>query len=219
MIIARVPFYFVKEISKILVPVSIVFVLIWLFSFGSGVILFAIRIPLTNFVLVGTSLGLLWGVLTDLRLATMLLSTLTILSATSESELVAGFLGLRVPYIVAFAFSLAFRFTALVGGDVSTIQEARRARGLPEKLGVIGGVKTIASLLVPLVLVTVRRIQTTTNAIEVRAFIPGAPRTSYVSSEVSSSDKLLIVSILVILAGITIARFWLGYFTIVQGRL
>jgi energy-coupling factor transport system permease protein len=218
-IILRIPWHLTKGILVILIPIVVVFTSLWPFFFPGGEVIASLPIFETGWVVNVTYEGLLWGFIAASRLAIMILSTFVVMTTTSESDLVAGLLGLRVPHTLAFIVMLAFRFINVVGGDISIIIQARKSRGLPEKSGLITFVKNMASLLVPLILVTVRRIQMITNAIEVRAFSPGKPRTNYHKLSFGGRDYALF-GFAVALIGSTLAlRLILGFFQLIPGRL
>jgi len=173
-VVARFPKSVLVLLARIALPLAALFVVMWSFLLPSGRTLGGFVVPLVNVTIAVTSDGLLWGVIASSRILVLLLSTLTFLVTTSETDLTTGLRGLRIPYLVSFVISLTFRLMSVVNGDLATIQDARKARALPEKMNPLTRIKTALSLVVPLVMVSVRRIQSITNSIEARGFSPGA---------------------------------------------
>lgn len=122
------------------------------------------------------------------------------------------FHGLGFSDSVAFAMDLAFRLVPTVGRDFQIIVDAQRARGYElERVrgGLIGRIRRLAPLMVPLVVGALLSGEEMIDAMELRAFGTG-PRTWLYELRYRPADYAL----LVLTAGIVVAAFavaFLGY--------
>jgi energy-coupling factor transport system permease protein len=218
LLLSKTPFYLIREMVLPVTPVVVMFTVFWPISFAEGHVLASYTIPGVGWVLNITDLGMVWGLIVALRLFTTILATFLVMVTTSESDLVSGLLMLRVPYTLAFILILTFRFLSLVAGDVGTIHDARRARALPDKQTMKESIKNMVTLVIPLLLVSVRRMQYVTNAIEVRAFKPGQPRTNYHRLSFRCNDYALMVFFVASALCASVLRLHYGAFAIIPGR-
>jgi energy-coupling factor transport system permease protein len=214
---SKIPRRSIRALVIIVLPIVIIFSVVWPFSLGQGEVLATYSI--FGYVLRVTNLGIEWGLIQASRLAVLILSTFLVLATTSEGDLVAGFLKLRVPYILAFGIMLTLRFVNVVAGDISIIQDARKARALPRRAGLVTYVRNIISLLVPLLLVVVRRMQLVTNALDVRAFVPGKKRSNYHSLVFRRLDLALLVLMAATVSIALYFRLFQGMFVLIPGRI
>jgi energy-coupling factor transport system permease protein len=79
--------------------------------------------------------SLLYGIAMGLRLSSFVMAGLILLSTTRNEELTHGFIGLGIPYPVAFAFSTALRLIPTLAGAGATIIQAQVSRGLDLETG------------------------------------------------------------------------------------
>ena len=77
-----------------------------------------------------TTESLTYGVGAALKIDAMIVSGLVFLSTTRTEEMVLGLIRMRVPFPMAFAFSLAIRMVPTIIGTAVTVTEAQRSRGL-----------------------------------------------------------------------------------------
>jgi energy-coupling factor transport system permease protein len=136
--------------------------------------------------LLGARLGLYWeglvfGLMIDFRmLATFFVLPLIVLT-TDINDLVVGLVRLRIPYKVAFVFSIALRFVPFLFSEINAITEAQRLRGLAmEKMNVIRRIPVFATLSVPLIVGTLLKAQTIEVVLQSKAF-SGNPRRTYLN--------------------------------------
>jgi energy-coupling factor transport system permease protein len=73
--------------------------------------------------------SLAYGVATFLKLATMMVAGLVLLTTTPVEELFLGLVKLRLPYPGAFAFALALRWVPEIFATARRVKEAQEARG------------------------------------------------------------------------------------------
>ena len=118
-----------------------------------------------------SSVGFLWAITMGLRILTSSLPIFLYISSTKLRDMTIGFSGLGIPFSVGELFVLAFRFVPLVQNDASIISEAQRARGLDLKSGTLRErAKKYSAILVPMIFMSLRRIQLVANALDTKGF-------------------------------------------------
>jgi len=136
--------------------------------------------------------SLAFGAATFLKFGTMMVAGVALLATTRVEELFLGLVRLRLPYPVAFAFALALRWVPEVYQTALRVKEAQEVRGLGLRRG--GGpftrLKRHLPLLVPIFLLTLRRTQTMSWALEARGFQARRQRTYLLELRMKASDWL-----------------------------
>jgi len=128
-------------------------------------------------------------------------------STTNPSELAASLSGIGIPYKASYAVSLALRYIPDVQRDYHDISQAQQARGIQLGKGVklTKRLKNVFKILFPLILTSVQRIDTISNAMDLRCFGKSNKRTWYVKKKFSRSDIIaLIIGIIIVVASILI---------------
>jgi energy-coupling factor transport system permease protein len=146
--------------------------------------------------------SLAFGAATFLKFGAMMVAGLVMLATTRVEELFLGLVRLRLPYPVAFAFALALRWVPEVYQTALRVKEAQEVRGL----GVQGGgpftrLKRHLPLLIPIFLLTLRRTQTMSWALESRGFQAQPQRTYLLEIRLASRDWLALGLAAVLLGG------------------
>jgi energy-coupling factor transport system permease protein len=137
--------------------------------------------------------SLAFGAATFLKLGAMMLAGLALLATTRVEELFLGLVWLRLPYAVAFAFALALRWVPEVYQTALRVKEAQEVRGLAvQDGGPITRLKRHLPLLVPIFLLTLRRTQTMSWALEARGFQAHRERTYLLELRMAPRDWLVL---------------------------
>ena len=130
-------------------------------------------------------------------------------STTNPSELAASLNGIGVPYKAAYAVSLALRYIPDIQRDYHDISQAQQARGiqLGKRVKLTKKMKNIAKILFPLILTSVQRIDTISNAMDLRCFGKTNKRTWYEKKKFSKNDGIaltiaFIITVLIIVVTI-----------------
>ena len=207
---ARLPFSSIKTYLKIIVPVIFIFFVLFPLLERRGNPLFSVGpLPVTD-------LGIAKGVVAGMRIGALFFSTISILlTTTRERELVLGMTKMKLPYSIAFLFMITFRFITVSMTDLQTIREARRARAMPEKENAFRLVRNMVSLVIPLFLATIRRIQIASNALEVRGFGAQSRRGSYYEEKLIRSEIAAVAGFVALLLALTTLRVLSGFFVTV----
>lgn len=146
--------------------------------------------------------SLAFGAATALKLGTMMVAGLVFLATTPVEELFLGLVKLRLPYAGAFAFALALRWVPEVFVTAQRVKEAQEARGLVWEEGrVWERLQRYLPLLVPIFLLTLRRSQTMSWALEARGFQRSPRRTYLLKIQMTYRDWLALGLAAAFLAG------------------
>jgi energy-coupling factor transport system permease protein len=143
-----------------------------------------------------------FGFATFLKFGAMMLAGLVLLYTTRVEELFLGLVRLGLPYPVAFAFALALRWVPEVYQTALRVKEAQEVRGLDlQKGGPFARLKRHLPLLVPIFLLTLRRTQTMSWALESRGFQARRRRTYLLELHMAPRDWLVLILGAAVLAG------------------
>ncbi|MDD3581316.1 MAG: energy-coupling factor transporter transmembrane component T [Desulfobacca sp.] len=146
--------------------------------------------------------SLAFGVATALKLVSMLVAGVVLLSTTRVEEIFLALVKLRLPYPACFAFAMALRWVPEVLDTALRVKEAQQARGLDLESGGRGSrLKRHIPLLVPIFLLTLRRSQTMAWALEAKGFNCGRQRTYLLDIRFTGKDFLALTLGLMILGG------------------
>jgi len=169
-----------RHMARALRPMLFFFVLIFLLH-----LLFTDGTPIPPFPswrVTVTYEGLFRGAITTWQFILLILSASILTMTTSPTELVNGIERLlrplkvfRIPsHDIAIMISIALRFVPTLLEEIDRIKEAQMARGAEFKTGpFIRRVKSAVSLLVPLVLCSLRRADELATAMEARGYRRG----------------------------------------------
>jgi len=116
-----------------------------------------------------------------LKYTTMLPIAIVLIVTIHPSEFAASLNRLGVPYTIAYAVSLTFRYIPDVQRDYENISEAQQARGveLSKKQPFLKRFKGAAAILLPLIFASIERIDIISRAMELRCFGKKPKRTWY----------------------------------------
>ena len=137
---------------------------------------------------------------------------LLFIACTNPSEFAASLSSIGVSYRIGYAVSLALRYIPDVQRDYNNISQAQQARGidLSGKDKLIVRLKNSASILLPLILSSLNRIETISNAMELRGFGKKEKRTWYVLRRFQQADWIAIGFAAGILILDLVITFWDG---------
>ncbi len=208
LVLFRVAKLKVKDISFML-GVMFVYVLmnnllIYLFSPEHGVSLYGSRTVL--FKLFGpyvvTAEQLFYHLNVLLKNACTIPIVLLFVCTTNPSEFAASLSRIGVSYRISYAVALALRYIPDIQREYRDISLAQQARGteMSKKAGLMSRLKAASSILIPLILSSMDRIETISNAMELRGFGKGKTRTWYSGREFSRADILVLVGSVLLMA-------------------
>lgn len=179
----------------------LVFVLSSLFAGGDSPILFSLG-PLDIRVA-----GVEQGALLALRLLALAMVFAVWLYTTDQTDMVRGFVALRMPYEWGLTLALAFRYLPTFGSLYARIKDAQQARGLDLDAGSLRErAQAYQPILIALVVSALRHSEALGWALEARGLGASDHRTVFKPLHMHRGDWLAAVSLAIVLALATILR-------------
>lgn len=135
------------------------------------------------------------------------------ISATNPSEFAASLHKIGVSYKIGYSVSLALRYIPDIQRDYHNISQAQQARGieLGKKEKLLSRLKNAVSILLPLIMSSLARIDVISNAMELRGFGKDPKRrTWYVMRPFKRNDYLAILLGVLLLVFSIVFTFWDG---------
>lgn len=207
-----------KDVSVVL-GLALVFLLmnnlfVYLFSPEYGVGLYESRTLL--FTIAGrytvTLQQLFYHLNMSLKVLCVVPVALLFIACTDPSEFAASLASIGVSYRVGYSVSLALRYIPDVQREYHNISQAQQARGidLSGKDKFFTRLKNSIAILLPLVLSSLNRIETVSNAMELRGFGKNKKRTWYVQRKMKKADWITLFLAVLILVLDFVITFWDG---------
>jgi len=121
---------------------------------------------------------------------------------TSPDDFSLTLEALRLPMTISLSFSLALRFIPTLSMELNDIIEAQISRGLQlDKGNILTRIRNYIPLLIPLIVLSIKRSIEVAEALEIRGLRPGVKRTSYKTLVLSGVDyAYIIISLIIIIA-------------------
>lgn len=137
---------------------------------------------------------------------------LLFIACTDPSEFAASLSSIGVSYRIGYSVSLALRYIPDVQREYHNISQAQQARGidLSGKDKLFTRMKNSVAILLPLVLSSLNRIETISNAMELRGFGKNKKRTWYRQRKMTGKDWIVVVFVAVVLVIDLVVTFWDG---------
>lgn len=147
---------------------------------------------------------LFYALTISLKYAVLMPMTVIFIFTTHPSEFASSLNKIGIPYKIAYAINLAFRYIPDVQGEYKDILNAQQARGLAFHKGegkVMEILKNYMTIFVPLVSSSIKRIETVSNAMELRSFGKNKKRTWYSYKKLTKMDFAFIIGCILLLVG------------------
>lgn len=191
----------IKDISFVLglmlIYVILNNVLIFLFSPEHGTGIYGTRTVLCTLFgpYVVTAEQLFYHLNVILKNACTIPIVLLFVCTTNPSEFAASLSRIGVSYRISYAVALALRYIPDIQREYHDISLAQQARGteMSKKASLVNRLKAASTILIPLILSSMERIESISNAMELRGFGKGKKRTWYSSRKFSRMDIASIV--------------------------
>ena len=217
---------FIRRLVVLLVPFGLVLVVTQGF-FGSALIrsrtgqaeltpLFSM--PASWWLVGGASMsaeGVLYALNVACKTLTMTLVIPLGIFTTDVNTMIVGLVKARVPYKLAFIFSSTLRFFPLLFGEIQSIIEAQRLRGLAfETLGPVKRVRVYARVAVPLILGAMVKSRMLDVVLQSKAFSGSPDRTYLHDSRLGPGDYALfaVCGLLLVAAVVAYVVWGIGRF-------
>lgn len=215
-ILFRVAKLRVKDISFMLgimlVYIVLNNVLIFLFSPEHGTSIYGTRTVLFHIAgpYVVTAEQLFYHLNVILKNACTIPIVLLFVCTTNPSEFAASLNRIGVSYRISYAVALALRYIPDIQREYRDISLAQQARGteMSKKASLVSRLKAASSILIPLILSSLDRIETISNAMELRGFGKEKQRTWYSGRKFSWMDILsMVVCVLLVILSLALTFF------------
>jgi energy-coupling factor transport system permease protein len=129
-------------------------------------------------------------------------------STIGVEEFMLGLIRLRVPYPIAFIFSLAVRLVPTFASVSTTIVEAQIGRGLDvESRNPFKRARNIAPVVLPFFVYAFRYSLLLSIALETRGFSLSATRTSLSELQLMATDRVVIAGLFCVMIVVLLIRF------------
>lgn len=208
----------IKEISFVL-GLAAVFLLmnnlfVYLFSPEYGVDLYGSRTLL--FTIAGrytiTAQQLFYHLNMTMKVVCVIPVALIFIACTDPSEFAASLASIGVSYRIGYSVSLALRYIPDIQREYHNISQAQQARGidLSGKDKFFTRLKNSVAILLPLILSSLNRIETISNAMELRGFGKKKKRTWYVQRKMERNDYITLFLAVAVLVFSLVVTFWDG---------
>ncbi len=155
-----------------------------------------------------TNEGIEKGIFFSLRLFLIVSFTYLFSLTTNPMELTDGLTRffsplrrLRVPIDdLSIIIHISLRFIPTLSEQTSKILLSQKARGLHFDVNLFKKIKHLPSLVLPIIMLSIKRAGDLALALEARGYHPGAKRTSFTQMKIKRTD-FLTISIIVLLTG------------------
>jgi len=191
-IAAKIHFHLIKNIKNLTLLAVFIILIQILFGPGDNKFIFNIfgfEIPLKWD-------GFILGLIIICRLCALIVLFPVFTETTSPYQIAAGLNGLGVNYRGAFLLTSVFNFVPLFKEEASVIMDAQKLRGMRsfEEGSFITKMKSYCALAVPLVLSAMRKAQSSSIAMDSRAFGVYKTRTWLNKPEIKQYDIIALIA-------------------------
>ncbi|ATP95986.1 energy-coupling factor transporter transmembrane component T family protein [Bacillus altitudinis] len=136
-----------------------------------------------------------------LKYVTVMPAALLFIVTTNPSEFASSLSRIGVSYRISYAVAIALRYIPDIQRDFRTIAISQQARGIDlsknEKLG--KRIKNALSIVMPLIFSSLERIETISNAMELRGFGKHKKRTWFTAKDFQKADYAALIFVGVVL--------------------
>jgi energy-coupling factor transporter transmembrane protein EcfT len=189
---AKIHFHRIKNIKNLTLLAAFIVLIQILFGPGGNNFIFnifGIEIPLKWD-------GFILGLIIICRLCALIVLFPVFTETTSPYHIAAGLNGFGINYRSAFLLTVVFNFIPLFKEEANIIMDAQKLRGMRsfEEGSFIAKMKSYCALAVPLVLSAMRKAQSSSVAMDSRAFGVYETRTWLNKPEIKQCDIIAVTS-------------------------
>ena len=202
----------VGSIFKVILFFLVVNVLaIFLFAPDQGVKIYGTRHVLVqlagNYAI--TAEQLFYELNIILKYFTIIPAVFIFVVTTNPSEFAASLNRIGISYNIGYAVAIALRYIPDVQDDFHKIKNAQEARGIEMsgKAKLTQRIKSVAAIIFPLIFTSVERIDTVSNAMELRGFGKYKKRTWYMGRKLQRNDYLTLIAVLLFAAAAPVITY------------
>ena len=128
---------------------------------------------------------------------------------TEPSEFAASLNAIGVNYKIAYSVTLALRYIPAVQREYHEISQAQQARGvdISKNVKLSARVKGMATILFPLIITSIDKIDRIANAMELRSFGKNKRRTWYRARRFGAIDYVAVIASLLLIVAAVVLNF------------
>ncbi len=159
-----------------------------------------------------------YSVALSLRLVALMASFSLFFLTVHPDELSQALIQMHVKFEFAFAMSMAMRYVPTLGEEAFAIMDAQRARGIElDKGNILKRIRNIVPIIVPLIIVSIRRALSIAESMESRGFGASEKRTYLETLSFRKRDwgvvflSLLVLGILVYIRILVPLPLWMDW--------
>ena len=151
-----------------------------------------------------------------LKYFTIVPSVFMFITSTNPSEFAASLNRIKLPYTICYSVAISLRYVPDVQSDFNKIKNAQEARGIEmsSKANIFSRLFNMSAILFPLIFSSMEKIDSVSNAMELRGFGKEKSRSWYSAKKLKSSDWVIII-LTILLSGLALfvtyfdgSRFW-----------
>lgn len=137
-----------------------------------------------------------------LKYCTIVPSVFMFITSTNPSEFAASLNRIKLPYTVSYSVAIAMRYVPDVQSDFNKIKNAQEARGIEmsSKANIFSRLINMGAILFPLIFSSMEKIDSVSNAMELRGFGKKPTRTWYSARRLKKGDWLVIIITIIFLS-------------------
>lgn len=209
--LARIPFRMVRPLLWVMIVFNLLNSLfIVLLTPGYGTVLTGTNTEVLHWGFLHVNWEILFYVLTlSMKYANLLPITLIFIFTTHPSHFASSLNKIGISYKIAYAVNIAFRYIPDIQDEFKNILNSQQARGVSFKRGeapLLQRIKHIAAIAIPLVTSSLQRIETVSNAMELRGFGKHKKRTWYNATPFQAVDFIAIGLCIVAIVGAVVLK-------------
>lgn len=146
-----------------------------------------------------------------IRLVALMTSFSLFFLTVQPDQLSQALIQMRVKFEFAFAMSMAMRYVPTLGQEAYAIMDAQRARGVElDKGNLVKRIRNIIPIIVPLIIVSIRRALSIAESMESRGFGANENRTYMEMLRFKKRDWAVVLASLLMLSLTIYVRFFAG---------
>lgn len=165
-----------------------------------------------------TEIGALYAFAMGIRISGTVIVALAFASSMLPEEFSYGLRYLRIPAVISFTLSLAFRLLPVTAETTSRVVEAQKARGVRFDGGPVRRLRLYLPLIIPVILLNLRRTDQMAVALELRGFAPSRRPVPHNPPRWYFRDALALCLLMLAVVVAVITRLT-GYGAIVPNRI
>lgn len=193
---------------RMMLPITVLIPILWpVFSTAGDVILFRLG-PVTI-----TTLDVWQGLAMAARIDAMAFAFFVWLFTTDQQMMVAGLVGVRVPYEWGLTVAIALRYVPTLYASFEQVMDAQRARGLViPRLNPLKAARAYVPALVAVLIGALRTAERLSWAMEARAFgAAGRERTHRRRLTFKPADRIAVAVLILGYGAVIVARVLFGF--------